>query len=300
MNIFLENFDEKSDSGPNGFTKKLFSQLVKDDKVKLTNYQDADLSFCLIQEAVKKIKPRVLRLDGIYFNSEQDYQSLNHPIRQTYESADAVIFQTQFNRNLIEKWFGKHPNGHIIRNGTDVDLINNIPHIQHHVLDKFREIWSCAAAWRPHKRLDENIRYFLEFAPKDCALVIMGKDAEQWLINDPRILYVGHIPWETQISICKRSSTFLHLAWLDHCPNVVVDARSAGCKIVCSSAGGTKEISGINSIVINEDDWDFSPIKLYEPPKIDFTKCFIGVENIDIDISSVSKFYLNALISVLK
>ena len=38
----------------------------------------------------------------------------------------------------------------------------------------------------------------------------------------------------------KASTHFVHLAWLDHCPNVVVDARASGCKIVCSSAGGTR------------------------------------------------------------
>ena len=69
------------------------------------------------------------------------------------------------------------------------------------------------------------------------------------------------------LSLYKRSSTFVHLAYLDHCPNVVVDAQAAGCKIVCSSTGGTHEIVD-NGIVILEDEWDMKPCTLYKPPRI--------------------------------
>ena len=74
------------------------------------------------------------------------------------------------------------------------------------------------------------------------------------------------------LSLYKRSTTFLHLAYLDHCPNVVVDAQAAGCRIVCSSSGGTSEIVS-KGIVINEAEWDFKPTKLYKPPLMDFDNC---------------------------
>jgi len=291
MNVFLENFDNNSDSGPNGFTRKLFSRLVDDKKVKITDYEDCDVNFCLIQGRTKLKKPRVLRLDGIYFNLSQDFNFLNNPIRQTYETSSSVIFQTNFNRNLIETWFGKHPNGHVIRNGTDLELINQIPKIDHPILDNFSEVWSCASAWRPHKRLSENIRYFLEFGPHDACLVIMGKDAQQWLVDHPRIFYVGHVTWDQQIRICKRSTTFLHLAWLDHCPNTVIDARAAGCNIVCSSLGGTNEIANENAIILEEDEWDFSPVNLYEPPRIDFSKRTVKNFSNSIDLITISSSY---------
>lgn len=300
MKLYLDNFDNNSDSGPNGFAKKLLNNLVTKNQIKISDYNNCDLSFCLIQSTLKKEKPTVLRLDGIYFNSSQDFESLNRPIRQTYEKSDAVVFQTLFNKNLIEHWFGKHQNYHVIRNGTNFDVISSIPKITSVVLDAFSEVWSCAASWRPHKRLDENIRYFLEFAPQDACLVVMGKGAEQWLVEHPRILYAGHVTWDQQISIYKRSSTFLHLAWFDHCPNVVVDARASGCKIVCSSTGGTKEIAGLDATIINEDDWDFRPIRLYEPPVMNFSNIRQNEFNIDIGIEKVTNFYLDAFKSVLK
>ena len=60
--------------------------------------------------------------------------------------------------------------------------------------------------------------------------------------------------------------------WLDHCPNVVVDARASGCKIICSSAGGTREIAGTGATVIKEEEWDMKPVELYKPPKMNFDK----------------------------
>jgi glycosyltransferase involved in cell wall biosynthesis len=139
----------------------------------------------------------------------------------------------------------------------------------------------------------------LEFAPQDAALIVLGKDADKWLINHPRIFYAGHVKWDQQIALYKASSTFLHLAWLDHCPNVVVDARASGCKIVCSSAGGTKEIAGKNAVVIPEDDWNFKPVDLYNPPKINFNNKIDNTFDVNIDINNVADSYLSAMKSVL-
>ena len=39
----------------------------------------------------------------------------------------------------------------------------------------------------------------------------------------------------TLLSLYKRSKYFIHLAWLDHCPNVVVDARASGLIVIGST-----------------------------------------------------------------
>ena len=159
----------------------------------------------------------------------------------------------------------------------------------------FQSVWLCASSWRPHKRLKDNIKYFLEFAPDNAVLAIAGKNA---IIDDlsvrknKRIFFLGEIDYLSLLSLYKASSTFIHLAYLDHCPNVVVDAQASGCHVVCSSAGGTKEVV-YNGTVISEDQWDFKPIPLYKPPKIDFTK-FSRIENSNVENSMVEcskKYY---------
>ena len=109
MKVFAHNFNPVSNSGPNKFTRTLFHSLTRNNKIVLVNNQrDADVEFCLIQQQLHKVKPMVLRLDGIWFNSEQEYNKQNAPIKYAYDNAEAVIFQSEFNKKLTETWFGKH------------------------------------------------------------------------------------------------------------------------------------------------------------------------------------------------
>ena len=283
MNIYPHNYNHTSNSGPNKFTRTLFNSLEKHKKVRVVYEQHkADVEFCLIQQHVKKVKPMILRLDGIWFNSDQDYERQNQVIRYSYDNAEAVVMQSEFDKKLVEAWFGKHRNLHVIHNAADLDLIKAAnPNHWDKKFGKDVEVWSCAASWRPHKRLDENIRYFLEFAPKESVLAIagfLGDDLARLVPNNKRIVVVGDLDYMSLLSLYKRSTTFIHLAYLDHCPNVVVDAQAAGCKIVCSSSGGTSEIVS-NGVIIREKEWNFKPTKLYNPPEIDFSKRYKKIEN---------------------
>lgn len=273
MKVFTHNFNPSSNSGPNKFTRTLFSHLISKGYVSISGQSEADIEFCLIQQQFHKKKPMVLRLDGIYFNSEQDFKNQNAPIRFAYENADAVVFQSSFNKRLTESWFGFHKNSYVIHNAADNILINSInPNLWDNQFDKDVEVWTCASSWRPHKRLDDNIRYFLEFAPKDAVLAIAGKDAKVSNLSKSiksRLVFLGELDYTSLLSLYKRSSTLVHLAYLDHCPNVVVDAQAAGCKIICASSGGTKEVVD-NGVIVFEDEWDFKPCTLYKPPKMDF------------------------------
>lgn len=169
MKIFTHNFNPQSNSGPNKFTRQLLTKLIKENNFIHSNQEDADIEFCLIQQVVQKKKPMALRLDGIYFNSEQNYNNQNLPIKFSYNNADAVIFQSEFNKLLTEKWFGKHHNSFVVHNafleekGVDKTFSE---------LHKDVEIWSCASSWRPHKRLIENVRYYLENGPKNSIFII--------------------------------------------------------------------------------------------------------------------------------
>ena len=303
MNIFLDNVDISSRSGPNSFGKKLKREFERcGHKVLMAvdecgkTLPDIQLSFIM---AKFKIAPIIQRLDGIYFNSDQDFNSLNSPIEATYQHADAVIFQSEFNKDLTSHYFGVKERSFIIRNGTDLEKIDSVLPIENDNLDKFDNVWSCASSWRPHKRLKDNIRYFVENSGDNDCLVVAGKNPDHVVIH-PRVLYAGELGWNTLISLYKRSKYFIHLAWLDHCPNVVIDARASGCHIICSSAGGTREIAGENSTIIVEDDWNFTPVKLYNPPDMDFSNSVKGDSSHNIDIRKVSEMYLDVAREILE
>ena len=290
MNLVLENVNLNSNSGPNSFGQKLFKYMPSCG-VTLNNTPEPDAYLCFIESGrTTHNAPLIQRLDGIYFNSASDYTAQNSNIKRTYEMSTGVIFQSNFNKELTFKYFGPHNNYAIIHNGADIELINNTEKIQ---IDKYENIWSCASSWRPHKRLNENIRYFIEHAGPNDGLIVAGNTEER--VQHSRIHYVGDLSTQKLFSLYKASKYFLHLAWLDHCPNVVVDAMSAGCQIICSSAGGTKEIAGPNAIVIEENEWDYSPVELYNPPEMDFLNKSENIwhKNEQFDMESVCLKYYN-------
>jgi len=302
VKVFAHNFNPSSNSGPNKFTRTLFNQLVKDNKVTLSIQEEADVEFCLIQQQVHKVKPMLLRLDGIWFNSDQDYNRQNAPIKFSYQNADSVVFQSEFNKKLTEHWFGRHKNSYVIHNAADLNLTKAAnPNYWNKKLGKDTEVWSCASSWRPHKRLNENIRYFLEFAPKDAIFAIagaLGMDDAKSIPDNKRIVLLGELDYMSLLSLYKRSSTFVHLAYLDHCPNVVVDAQAAGCKVVCSSTGGTSEIVE-NGIIVHEEEWDYKPCKLYVPPALTFNNIAELTNPKDSNIVNCSEKYYNVFKGML-
>jgi glycosyltransferase involved in cell wall biosynthesis len=290
-NIHLQNVDLTSNSGPNCFGRKLFDCL-RNQGITFNALQDPVATLAFIQKIKVPSSGKLFqRLDGIYFNSEQNYTQQNKPILETYKVADGVIFQSDFNKRLVTKYFGEHKSSTIIHNGASLELIQSIPDVPEHIQNKHNKIWSCASHWRPHKRLQENIRYFLEHSHDNDVLFVMGKTDDK-PIDDPRIRYLGNLKYENVLTILKASDYFIHLAWLDHCPNVVVDARACGAQVICSSSGGTKEIAGIGAVVIKEDEWDLEPVRLYSPPQIDFSQKLKNSYDSEYDMKKVSQAYL--------
>ena len=288
MNIYLDNVNLGSSSGPNHFASKLRNYMSRlGDTFNPSMNFDVQLSFI---QKVNKVAPLYQRLDGIYFNSSQDFESLNRSISETYKQAKGVIFQSQFNKELTFKYFGKHDNYDIIHNGADLEFINGIEPLKNAVLEEFDNVWCCASSWRPHKRLRANIEYFLQHSgPKDC-MVVAGRAPVEDHVKHDRVFYVGDLDVPTLYSLYKKSKYFVHLAFLDHCPNVVVDAVACGCHIICSSSGGTKEIA-VGGTIILEEEWDYSPLELYNPPEINFANKKDNNVDTNIDMTYVASRY---------
>ena len=162
MRIYFDNVNIQSNSGPNQFASKLSQTMI--DLGHDISYANGDIQLSFIS-ITEKSAPTALRLDGIYFNSEQSWQQMNQPIKESYKKADVVIYQSGFNKGLVERYFGRHKNSRVIHNGTRLDWVNSISPIDNSVLDKFGGIWSCASSWRPHKRLRENVEFFLAESP---------------------------------------------------------------------------------------------------------------------------------------
>lgn len=290
VKILLENVNPDSTSGPNSFAKKVIPKLLSEGCT-FVSPSEAEVSLCFIETGNYSLQiPRIQRLDGIYFNTDYDFVQQNQNIKKTYENSKGVIYQSEFNKKLITKHFGVFENYRIIPNGADLETIENISPM---VKGPYNNIWSCAASWRPHKRLNENIKYFLDHQGPNDLMVVAGHVPESEKIKEKNVVYFGNLNQNQLYSLYKSSRYFLHLAWLDHCPNVVVDARACGAHIICSSAGGTREIAGLDSTIIEESEWDFEPTRLYNPPEMDFSRKIKNSYDSSYDMTFIAKEYKN-------
>tara|TARA_R110000824_G_scaffold25978_4_gene89930 strand:- start:13595 stop:14515 length:921 start_codon:yes stop_codon:yes gene_type:complete len=297
MNIFLDNVDVRSSTGPNHFANKLVKNLTSLGHVFYQPGDIPDLHLAFIESVYGpltgpdgKTIPLVQRLDGIYFDPTSNYMAENRKILNTYMAANGVIFQSNFSKELVTKYFGEHKNSTVIHNGADMDMIKNISPYSIEHREGYQKIWCCASHWRPFKRLDENIRYFLEFSGEKDLLLIAGKTEQ--VVKDSKIIYLGNLSVDKLLSVYKASDVLLHLGRYDNCPNVVVDARACGCDIVCSSVGGTKEVAGIGAIVI-KDHWDYEPEEVNLCRALDFSKYYINDCEKPLDMLQVSDKYNN-------
>jgi len=301
VNILFDNVDWNSTAGPHWFGRKLANHLHKNghniNGTSLAEYQ-AQLSIVIASQRHHGL-PLIQRLDGIYYDTLKNYVELNAPIKATYDIADGVVFQSGWSKMLVESQFGPAKNSTIIHNGADVDTIQNTDPATG--LENYDQVWSCASSWfyedgsqRYIKRLGENIRYFQEHSGENDILCVAG-DVKDFTSPDPmKIVFVGELDIPSLYSLYRASDYFIHLGRFDNCPNVVVDARAAGCHIICSSLGGTVEVAGSDSTVIVEDDWDFVAFECNVESTLDFNRVDLSpAKGKDISMDYVADKYLD-------
>jgi glycosyltransferase involved in cell wall biosynthesis len=302
MNIFLDNVTPGSSTGPNHFGAKLSKYLKRQGHRCYTiPIPASEIQLSFIEAGPNNLDvPIVQRLDGIYFDRTKNHALQNTNILDTYKKANGVIFQSEYSKNLVFKYFGEHSNYEIIHNGADLELMDTVEPANNKELEDYENVWCCASNWRGWKRMPDNIRYFLEFSGKKDCLIVAGLPKPWEIVEHDRIFYAGQVSPLTLFSYMRASKHFIHLARYDACPNVVIDARAAGCHIICCSEGGTKEVAGKGATVVVEEPWDMNPIDVDNPPKLEFNNIVENSIVSDIDMSNVADRYLDYFKTVME
>lgn len=291
MKIYMDNCDlGGSRTGPNSFARRLAIELSKRGHV-IADPSDYDVALVFIEKSPRldESKPYIHRLDGIWFHPK-DIHTKNSAIKSTYDSATHVVFQSDFDRSMVEKWFGIKETGVVIRNGIelqDIELSVDVLKLK----ETYQKIFVCSSNWHRQKRLKENIELYLHLKEKlseKCCLIVLGSNPD-YTYAGKDIYYTGSsIPHEICLQFYRAADWMIHLAWADHCPNVVVEALSQGCPVICSETGGTKELVEGNGIILNEElKYEFQAFDYDSPPPIDVTQV-VELPQVSVDISSVS------------
>lgn len=234
-----------------------------------------DVVFENIRIKTKTTNPVVVRFDGVYHDLALDWRGKNDGLVAAAQRATKIVCQSCFGKRMVLKFLGAEKDKiRIIYNGSDPDQPVTMPELTH------KHNYIAVAVWRPHKRLYETIDAFLAAGIPDSSLRIFGKmgkgmDDSVRRYASKNLIFMDQVENRALLLGYMRSATaMLHLCWFDCCPNSVVEAINQKCPVICSNEGGTHELVRPSSgIVLDlDDEYDYQPIDLYNPPSIDINK----------------------------
>jgi glycosyltransferase involved in cell wall biosynthesis len=289
MKIHFDNVSINAKTGPNVFAGRLARALFETGHEVTFESKNADISLVFIEPSGNQLcKKKVQRLDGIWFKPT-DFLIKNQKIKSLYESADGVIYQSHFDKNMCEKWWTTKAKSEVVYNGIDIDIKQKITFAQlAQIRQTYDKVFVCSANWHKQKRLNSNFELFfscLKNYPNSC-LVVMGSNPDV-IISSPHVYYTGSVPQEVYLEMFSIADWVFHLAWADHCPNVIVEALSQGTPVVCSSVGGTKELIGNYGIILEDEKYDYELYDYDNPPRIKIPNNLVLPNRKDLDYTSI-------------
>lgn len=300
MNIHFSNVNFSSSSGPNSFAFRLADELTRMGHA-IVSENDPYESMLIFIEPTSRPKEGariVHRLDGIWFKPDQ-FHTHNKAIKWAYNNSDHIVWQSEFDKKMTCHHWGEKV-GSVIHNGINISKVEvSNPQILN-IRNAYKKMFVCSANWHRQKRLKENIELFFKIKekhPSSC-LVVMGSTPD-CPVNHDDVFFTGSMPHEVCLQVFSAADWMIHLAWLDHCPNVVVESISQDCPVICTDSGGTKEIVRENGIVIKESNpYNFELADYDRPydillPSIDVSR--LEIDNSYLDIKTVAQKYIRVL-----
>ena len=284
------------DKGGKGLFTCRLGQALRDVGVDVTENPDerSDIALHVVRmRALVNARRHVVRIDGIYHNTAQDWKKKNAGIEKSIRQADGVVFQSKHSERLCQVFFGyAGKQSRIIRNGS-LRAFYNLSDTANDVSQS--RVVMIHGKFRGHKRLGPMIESFLTADMPDSILLIAGnlskccidKITLSGYLGHPKVRNLGVLNQSQLAMYLKRSDAAMHLCWLDACPNSVVEALCAGVPVLTNNVGGSHELlesCNLNQLICNIDQpWDYEPCDLYDPPLIDVNvvaeklqQCFIN------------------------
>lgn len=259
----------KPSSGKQNFAVALAHSFRKKGVKVVKKNPDINLVFV---KGVRKGCINIMRLDGAWINNKMNSKSKNEGIRKHLRQCHGVIYQSTYSKTVCQKFIGKLKRNTIILNGCDPTVFNT-PY------ENPKPYLLCCSRWRPHKRLKVIVSGFLESGLQlDYDLVVCGDP--DYTIDHPSVKYLGVRSRQDIFNITVGCSGIVHLAFLDCCPNSVVEGLVAGKNVLHTNSGGTHELVGPSGVCIEDGPFSFRMIDLYSPPALSMPAIVDGMKKI--------------------
>lgn len=276
MKVHFDGVRFGSHTGPNTFASRLATRLTElGHEVNDDNGASSDVSLVFIEPTGQQLANKVVqRLDGLWFKPDEFYTK-NVGIERLYNRAHAVVFQSDFDKRFTEAHWPPHIRGTVIHNGLKVQPVTKFTSPELEALrNQYEQVFVCSANWHPQKRLKANTETFMHLrktlCPNSC-LIVMGANPDH-VVADKDVFYTGVISEDVYMQVYSMANWMIHLAWLDHCPNTVIECISQNTPVIYSEVGGTRELVKGFGICVNEDSLYNNTLEDYDnPPHIDPT-----------------------------
>ena len=217
---------------------------------------ECDVQLSLVRIPEKVNLPTLLRIDGIYYDADTDYNTRNSGISLANSIADGVVYQSTYSKTLCEKFLAPRKKGaivNVIYNGIDKDWCGK--RVDHSGINIV-----VVSKWRRHKRLQEIIDIFLHYlrTVPNSTLHIVGKLHDNKPVKHPAIVYHNMVDRSVLGKILNEADFSIHLSKRDSCPNSVVECIGAGIPVITTDkCGGATEMCLMSEgCIVCEGDFD--------------------------------------------
>ena len=210
--------------------------------------------------------PKILRLDGVYYNVLSPYILENRPLLKAYRECQGIIFQSQYSLRCAQAHFGNLDPAlprRVIYNGMDPGWNDPVRHENFNIV--------VCSRWRVWKRLQEMIDTVAEVVETypDIRLHIVGVGKGMTVRGRHEFIrWAGDLNYIQMREFYRKMDLAIHIAKRDWCPNVVLEFMAAGIPTIVSDRGGgateLAELVDSSLIAMDDDDpSDTEPVAQY-------------------------------------
>jgi glycosyltransferase involved in cell wall biosynthesis len=236
MRLFIDQGTEHQ------LTKRLLPHWTKMGVI-LVPLEEAQVHLSFVNFTRVSSVPKVLRLDGLYYNLSGPYRLENQPILKSYKNCQGIIFQSEYSKRFAQTEFGPLPQhfpSAVVYNGMDPTWDDPREHQNFNIV--------VCSNWRAWKRLSEMLEVVKPVAELHNIFVhVVGTGKGMQVKRTyPFVRWYGDIKHEQMRELYRKMDLAMHLAKRDWCPNVVLEFFAAGIPcIVSDKGGGAKELANL-------------------------------------------------------